>query len=706
MLSRRPCVAAIAVAGMAGAAAAQVPAWHQLPTTMPSATQQLAFDAHRERMVRVDGHGHGDVFFTWEWLGDDWSLRRTATRPPARAQFALGFDPLRRRVVLFGGQTLVGLLNDTWEYDGIDWVQVTPAASPPPLASAWLGFDHVRNQLLLCGGGGAWHYDGATWTAAAPPPFSVPDAAIASDPLQQRIIAFVGTAPSRTFGWDGTAWSQLGPAFGFGPDRARAAFVAQRQRIVRVGGYVSGYGWSTSVDEWTGTAWTPVPSAAFPERQSHSACHDPVRNRLFVVGGSGPVGLGVHTSQWDGANWSLHAPGLGTEWTSNAYFDFNRQAVCMQVLSSPAPIWVEWDGRVWRRSVSPITLDGPQLAFDIVRARAVLVGAVIGAQQTMEWDGTTWTTPAGTQLPAWTRLIWHGARGRVVACCGSSGLYEWDGTNWTSIAVGPGSPWTLNEFTMGAYDAARGELVLLKWASGSVHTATWDGATWTIASQPNGPPARSGYGITYDEDRQRVALFGGGSLGTFVDFDDLWEWDGAVWSQRVLPNAPPPRQSTALVYDPIRQQLLVLGGLRMPAPSTVLGGSDVWALDSRPSAAVTTLGQGCGAGAPPRLVVGAPHPGAVVFPAELHSAFATAPCMFGFAFAAGATPLGAGCTSWLANQDTLMFGWTNAGGIATVAGGIPPNLSGFTFVAQAIVLDLASPLGVAITPGLQITVGR
>jgi hypothetical protein len=65
------------------------------------------------------------------------------------------------------------------------------------------------------------------------------------------------------------------------------------------------------------------------------------------------------------------------------------------------------------------------------------------------------------------------------------------------------------------------------------------GMQWLLRAT-NGPAARSGQAMTYDDARGVTVLFGGwhtngtggGGLSAFETFGDIWEWNGAQWSQR------------------------------------------------------------------------------------------------------------------------------------------------------------------------------
>lgn len=709
---------ALALATLLVAAVSQTPAWHRLPTSLASASQGLAYDEHRERMVRVEASMWHGVFHTWEWIDGTWSLRRTATTPPLRDDFAFAYDPVRKVSVLFGGRRIWNyglpgaMFDDTWEYDGVDWRQVNTPVRPPPQLGGWMGFDYATNRLLLVGGvsqpswGGTWFYDGTTWVSGPFVSLFPSSAGFASDPVRQRIVVanWGAGADVETWEWNGTSWGQV-PAQ-FAPPRRIApalAFHPGRQTVVMTGGGFTFGPDPTDLWEWDGTTWSQVPSNPAPERQGHLAMYDVARDRLVLLGG----GRSQNTVEWDGADWAGVDPVVAWDDMDNAYFDGNLQRVVAFALGPNNQM--EWDGRRWHRQPSPMSMYRARLCFDWARMRAVAVGTIWAGLVTLEWDGQTWAPWSVAALPCQASMTFHTTRGRVMACCGSGGLWEWDGTVWTQVAAGPGSPWTTLDDALAVYDAARDEIVLVTWQGGVAHTATWNGTSWNVASQASGPAARTRHDLTYDPVRQRVVLYGGRDEATSPPtyFDHPWEWDGSSWQQRVLPNAPTPRARHGIVFDPVRQQLLVLGGRTHMSNIAEIPVAETWAIDAQPSADVVVLGPGCsGSMGPAQLLVGAPYPGAEVVPFEVHSSLVDAPCMFGFGFGPGNVPVGAGCTQYLASQDQLWLGFTNASGDALHTVEMPLTLFGFSFAVQAAVLDASNPRGVTLSDGLLVTVGH
>jgi hypothetical protein len=150
------------------------------PAPTPRIRPALAFDAKRGVTVLFGGTGHSPAATdpeialndTWEYDGA-WKLRiasGTAGSPSIRGGAALGFDPVRGVIVLYGGHDLGGTIrNDTWEYDGTAWKQASPLASPPALTNATMVWDSVAKRLVLAGGTSSsmYGYDGRTWTALA-----------------------------------------------------------------------------------------------------------------------------------------------------------------------------------------------------------------------------------------------------------------------------------------------------------------------------------------------------------------------------------------------------------------------------------------------------------------------------------------------------------------------------------------------------------
>lgn len=86
--------------------------------------------------------------------------------------------------------------------------------------------------------------------------------------------------------------------------------------------------------------------------------------------------------------------------------------------------------------------------------------------------------------------------------------------------------------------------------------------TWTQKMNPQeSPPPREGHAMVYDELKNRVILFGGKDIFGFL-LNDTWIYDVAEnrWTRLTLDSSPSERWLTVMVYDPDTQQAVLFGG--------------------------------------------------------------------------------------------------------------------------------------------------
>src|SRR5262245_5935623 len=148
------------------------------------------------------------------------------------------------------------------------------------------------------------------------------------------------------------------------------------------------------------------------------------------------------------------------------------------------------------------------------------------------------------------------------------------------------------------YDPARQRMVVYGGQSGPISgnsdeiawqltlqgTPSWTALT-VVGMQPNAPFGRQSQSAIYDPVRDRMIVFGG--LG--VNFwNDVWAFSLAThtWTQ-LMPSGLPPaaRQGHTAIYDPIRDRMIVFGG----AIQGNTDKNDVWALSLGASPAWTQL---------------------------------------------------------------------------------------------------------------------
>ncbi|MEM7201647.1 MAG: kelch repeat-containing protein [Planctomycetota bacterium] len=478
--------------------------WSQLaPAVAPPARwgHAMVYDRARQRVVLFGGSDAAGLYparsplgDTWEWDGTTWHPMSPATGPSARWGHAMAYDPVRQRVVLFGGQTRKSASSaqgDFWEWDGTQWSEIRPGLLPPAQSRAAMACDTTQGRVLLVGAAMTWAWDGTTWRqvpTATQPTASTSSEALVEDVAGQQMVLFGSSYPPEihTWTWDGTQWT---PHTRIDPPDASGLMVEDRARgqLVHFGGWVprSGPGLSdTSRDThlWDGARWVLATPATTPSpRAEHGLVYDSVRGRVILYGGYAPFWTYTDTWEWDGNDW-LQVGTMGPERQNHALaFDAARRRVVL---------FGGWDPR------APAGYGG-------------FYGAPVAG--TWEWDGQQWTERFPPLAPPPTdahTMTYDPVRRATVMHDAAGGTWEWDGVTWRQAAapgVGP------TERGRMAFDARRARTVFFEFNS-SDPVWEWDGTTWTARSLPGAPPPRWGSSFAYDSSRERLVLHGGAGL--------------------------------------------------------------------------------------------------------------------------------------------------------------------------------------------------
>lgn len=252
--------------------------------------------------------------------------------PGARQHAAMAFDPVSRRLVLFGGRRGERVLGDTWVWDGGAWQLLPASDGPAPRTGGALAWDPQRGRLLLFGGedrtgealGDLWEYLGppSGWRQVEVPgplPQARVFAAFSTAPVERSeggtelgVLLFGGAAGGQPLGdtwvWLGRAgrWvlrqrglcDELGTSTPLGPPcRAGAALALAMGRsgleALLVGGAgrrtAGGWMYDERVWRWDGRQWWEA-QVAQPPGVLHRRDH-----RLVPLGGSHLLLLGGQT---------------------------------------------------------------------------------------------------------------------------------------------------------------------------------------------------------------------------------------------------------------------------------------------------------------------------------------------------------------------------------------------------------------------------
>lgn len=308
--------------------------------------------------------------------------------------------------------------------------------------------------------------------------------------------------------------------------------------------------------------WSKVTPQGTPpiRRTVHLMAYDPDTQRVLLVGGqpgNSSVPLGDIWA-WDGTSWTeltpANGPALPPRKNFGLAYDTARKRLVvfggiyggLQVTPKYMNDTWEWDGQTWTdktpASGSPSPRAGHGMAYDPARKRVVVFGGGASGplDDTWEWDGQKWEQKATTGQPAArynTRMVYDEVAQNVVLFGGQAGanfgdLWAWDGTTWTELWPTSKEPLGRGFFDL-AYDSARERVVLY---GGTVTYPPniapdnifadhweWDGTSWTLIGDGDGPGKRSGQGMAYDAHRGCLVLFGGTASGSLY-LDDTWEY--------------------------------------------------------------------------------------------------------------------------------------------------------------------------------------
>lgn len=301
-----------------------------------------AYDDLTNRMIIFGGRANGPL------VSDTWVLTNAngleggsrvwlqqlpeGPVPPGREEHSAVYDPASNRMIVFGGQTFLGLSNDVWVLTNANglgdpgtWIQLHPSGIPPGSRSEHSAvYDSASNRMIIFGGYGVYpvvfddvwlltnaNGQGGTpsWSQISPSgdgpsPYALSRAVYDSRTNRMILLQWVFSSPSENEVWvltnanglGGTpAWIELAPAGGVPSGRARPglAFDGGTNRIVMFGGQDFGTFFN---DVWVLTnanglgetpGWIDVtPNSKGPAgRDMPVAGFDPETNRFILFGG-------------------------------------------------------------------------------------------------------------------------------------------------------------------------------------------------------------------------------------------------------------------------------------------------------------------------------------------------------------------------------------------------------------------------------------
>ena len=315
------------------------------PTIPPPLHHEaVAFDEARGRLVVVGGvvpGGPGErprPGGVWEWDGHRWTVPSPGpSGPGARYAAGVGYDPVARRVVVYGGRRDTAPdapevpLCDTWFYDGRAWTRADAARCVTTRGFSNVIHDAARGTLLLVEGPPdareaprplrLWRWDGADWVLADSSGPRWQEAEVAAyDRARSVLVVPVMAGPDvGVWEWDGRRWRHVPSTAPTGRGFFGLAYDAGRRRVVLAGGRTHAQTPGgrrrvlyQDVWAWDGTRWREVPVAGDPRPSPRGWARlvaNPATGGLLYFGGVDSAGISRELWELDrGGTWHRRSP--------------------------------------------------------------------------------------------------------------------------------------------------------------------------------------------------------------------------------------------------------------------------------------------------------------------------------------------------------------------------------------------------------------
>lgn len=525
-------VGAVGAPGLLQQAIGADGSWERLIPAPPQAyTHTGVYDQLRHRMIVFGGTHNGvpcistnagDTYALTLGADVEWSGILTEGPAPGHRQNASAiYDPIRDRMIIFGGIGYGGLLSDAWDLSlsGVpSWNQIVASGTQPPNRYRHCAiYDPVRDRMIVFG------YASTMYVLAL------------SGPPEWSALSTTGPAP---------------PSL----KDATAVYDQVRDRMLVFGGAVTGTGNDvTNNNVWALTlsgppTWTQlsIPGPLPTPRERHTAIYDPVRDRMVVCGGyySYPTGTMQLTDAW-----ALDL--VSQTWEELPSVDWLTSMVDQAAVYDPvADRMVVFGGQVTPSTAWQLPLGAEEPWSALIDTRAPLP----------QTEATLVCCAAQDRM-----VLFGGRRGSTPL--GDAFALAYEGPlAWS--ALGSGSPGPSPRYGQAAtYDAQHHRVIVFGGFDGSYRADVWaldptGEGTWSAIVPPNaGPDGRAYHTMVYDAARDRVVVFGGYN-GSYLN--DAWalELSGSMRWKELTPSGslPSPRGGHVAVANPACDEMVIFGG--------------------------------------------------------------------------------------------------------------------------------------------------
>jgi hypothetical protein len=134
----------------------------------------LVYDPTHDQILLYGGYASTVTDEFWVWKDNAWQ-QINFPGPGKLSHFGMALDTQANALYIFGGatstSTFSSLTDKTWMLSSGNWRELKPATFPSKRGSPAMGYDPVRKRIVLYGGFGAgrqqfddtWEWDGQNW---------------------------------------------------------------------------------------------------------------------------------------------------------------------------------------------------------------------------------------------------------------------------------------------------------------------------------------------------------------------------------------------------------------------------------------------------------------------------------------------------------------------------------------------------------------
>ncbi|HEX3746262.1 MAG TPA: putative Ig domain-containing protein [Bryobacteraceae bacterium] len=450
----------------------------------------------------------GDIYI---WDGTEWNTPESNT-PAAREFGTMSYDPDAGELVLFGGDdgaTPANPLQDTWVWDGTGWAQFIGNAHPTPRSNPSSAWDPVRRRVVLFGGGGmndTWLYMTGSWTqeVTTTSPTGRFYGSMVYDTQHAQAVLFGGQSTTSTssaladtwaLGYSYSQnWMQMNQANAPLSPAARTGASAApfSGEIVMFGGY-DGTANRAETWVWGGNEWGQLSSSGPTARNGASMTYDAVDGKLLLFGGeSGISGNGLLQDTWlfDGLYWNpvpTNASPTARDGAAMAYDGADQYVLLFGGFGGTGDDTWTYKSATWTHQnpgTVPTGRSDASMVFDQTRNQIVMfggftIGTGVPLADTWVWNGNNWVllSPAHSPSPRGAAvMVYDSVHGTVLLFGGQqfddmNDTWQWDGVDWTQLS--PSTSPTFLENGAAGYLPTQGLVMFGGQSNGTVQGQTW-----------------------------------------------------------------------------------------------------------------------------------------------------------------------------------------------------------------------------------------